>query len=118
MKSSGAIALLLLLLASASAQDQNDAESAVRCGSGWITFALPGVSEDERKSMKTPVANGPAGTVLTLPRTSIRNLILYTDTGGGEVVFFLETGSKDRPKVFYSGLVTLEAYVEIVECLD
>ena len=114
----GAITVILLLFDAAAAQGHGDTESTVRCGNEWITFALPGVSEVERKAMQSPVANAPKGSVLSIPKTSIRNLILYTDTGGGEVVFFLETGSKDRPKVFYSGLVTLDVYADVVECLD
>lgn len=53
-----------------------------------------------------PAVNHTQRTTLSIRKSAVRNLMFYADTGGGEVVFFLETGSVERPRVFYSALMT------------
>ena len=64
------------------------------------------------------VANHVQDTVLSIRKRVVRNLAFYAETGGGEVVFFLETGSADRPRVFYFALVTEPVYRAVLACLD
>lgn len=116
-------ALLALLLAAfalppALAQDQDGRESDVVCGATWVTFQLPGIPQGQRGRMKASVANHPVGTVLTIRKADVRNVIYYSDTKGGEIVFRLDTASMDRPTAIYSGLVTEQVYLDVVLCLD
>ena len=57
-----------------------------------------------------PAVNHTQRTTLSIRKSAVRNLMFYADTGGGEVVFFLETGSVERPRVFYSALMTEQVY--------
>jgi len=111
-------ALLALLVAGLSAQEQNGKKADVRCGTEWITFTLPGFSEEERKSMGPTVANRATGTALTIRKRDVRNVVFYSDTKGGEVVFKLEVAHPERDKVIYSGIVTEAVYLGVVACLD
>ena len=108
------------LASGAAAQDRKRAQPDVVCGAEWVTFRLPGIPKEERGQFErgVPIANHPRGTVLTIPKRAVRNVIYYPDTGGGEIVFFLETGSTERPRVYYSGLVTGQVYQDLLQCLD
>jgi hypothetical protein len=85
-----------------------------------MPFPLPGISDAERGEVMVGVAvvNHAQDTVLSIPKRAVLNLVLYAETGGGEVVFALETGSADRPWVFYSALVTEPVYRAVRACLD
>lgn len=100
------------------AQDHNGAEADVVCGTEWMTFQLPGISEEERQAFGTAVANHEWSTVLTIRKADVRNVVYYSDTKGGEVVFRLQTGSADRPTLFYSALVTERVYRDVLSCLN
>lgn len=88
------------------------------CGTEWLSFTLPGIPEEEREGLSAAVANRHRGTVMTIRKADVRNVVYYSDTKGGEIVFRLETASKDRPTVIYSGLVTEAVYLDVVLCLD
>ena len=102
------------------AEDRNGTGIAVVCGAGWVTFELPGISEAEREEIMkgVPLANHAWRTMLTIRKRAVRNLVFYAHTGGGEVVFFLETGSVERPRAPYSALVTEPVYRDVLACLN
>lgn len=110
--------LLSLSKHEARAQDRNGRNPDVICGTEWTTLPLPGISEEERKAFSTPVANHEWDTVLTIRKADVRNVVFYPDTKGGEIVFRLQTGSAERPTIFYSALVTKQVYRAVLVCLD
>ena len=102
------------------AQDRHDVRPHVLCCAPWVTFRLPDISEAERKEIMAGalVVNQTQRTVLSIRKSAVRNLMFCADTGGGEGVFFLETGSIERPRVFYSALVTEQVYRDGLACLN
>ena len=68
--------------------------------------------------MGPSLANGTRGAVLTIRKRDVRNVVLYSDTKGGEIVLILDVDHPERDKVIYSGLVTEAVYLGVVACLD
>lgn len=114
-----AICLLALLLTAAAAQERSGAARHVGCGDAWVTFALPAVSQDERRaSAGLPMVNAPKETVLSIRKRDVRNLVWFPDTRTGEVVFSLQVVHPERDKVIYSALVTEAVYLAVLACLQ